>query len=681
MVLGYDDGLWHFSPRHTYAKLCSVISLFILATLGNLFLTAPASAQNASDNLVLADGPVSMKELSGDIAYFFDPRWEKTVSDMMGTDADKFRPLDREEPDFGYTKDKIWLKFKVKNTTEIEDEWRLHFRENFKQVIDVYVLREGGQIDHTLNLDRNSKFSERPISFPEMVAPVQFEPGETITVFIAYWSEGSSHLAFSLETSNSFSDIAIARMAKNFIYYGMMVILIIAAFLSMLILKHSVFPAYTAYAVSTLLFLMHADGVAFEYLWPSFPGFNSIASIVLGGALTTTSANYARVFLRTKIHNPVMDKALLAMVILIPLICLSATVLDPQPIKKILIPIAFLAMALCLLSGLVAARTRFREVRFYVLAWVGAVVSSLIMNLRYIAGITLTQDLVFDSIRVAMVFDAAMMGLAIADRFNQMRQARQQALQQSLNDAKRNLELNTRLQGLEQQYDLAAEIALSRDEEMRNTVHDIRQPLHALRLNVKNLIEKGQNPRRDGENIEETFSYLEQLISNQLQDSIEGGNIKEVPPELAPDSHLSVPKVLKSIHEMFLSDARHKNLDFKFMPSNHDANINPLVLMRIVTNLVSNAIKYTESGVIVLASRKKGSVLKIEVADTGIGMSQEQFEEAKQRQVRLGAASDSIDGNGYGLAIAENLAAENDLRIYLSNKGRKGTRIILEISS
>ena len=101
--------------------------------------------------------------------------------------------------------------------------------------------------------------------------------------------------------------------------------------------------------------------------------------------------------------------------------------------------------------------------------------------------------------------------------------------------------------------------------------------------------------------------------------------------------------------------------------------------MRIVTNLVSNAIKYTDQGEVGLSSTKTENTLKIEVHDTGPGMSQQQFERAKLREVRLNGNKDQKDGSGYGLAIVEKLAVENGLKIYLSPHRQNGTGIILEI--
>jgi len=649
--------------------------------LGYLLLCLPTTAF-ASENLILADGPVSTEDLVGHIDYYLDPDWTKTVADMAGTDRESFETVIRNEPDFGYTKDKIWLRMIVKNVTHDQTGWRMHFRENFKQIIDVYVQRENGMINHPLSLDMDTEFTERPVFFPEMVAPIEMTSSETVTIYVVYWSEGSSHLAFSLETVDSFASLAVGRQAKNFIYYGMMAILIIAAFFALLALRESVFLAYVAYALSTVLFLMHSDGLAFQYIWSSFPRFNSVASIATGGALSFFCAMYARVFLQTQLRHPVLDKFLIGFMTIVLSICLSAFFIDPQFIKKSMILLALFTVGLCTISGIVAGRTRFREVRFYILAWLGAVIASLIMNMRHIFGFDITQELEFDSIRIAMVFDASMMGLGIADRFNQLRRSRQKAMQKNLDDAERNLQLNSRLRELEEQYVLASELVQSRDEEMQNTVHDLRQPLHSLRLNVKNLIDKREQfDDDDGTNINETFAYLEDLIASHLQNTIKTKETLSENNVRNNNDLLTTPQVLKSIYEMFLPDAVEKGLSFRFVPTRHHVQIEPLVLMRIISNLVSNAIKYTPSGKILLGCRRRGDKFSIEVHDTGPGMTQEEFEKVLNRDVRLDRDKDRAEGQGYGLAIAKALSEKHGLKLYQDQTPKKGTIIILDIPS
>ena len=142
---------------------------------------------------------------------------------------------------------------------------------------------------------------------------------------------------------------------------------------------------------------------------------------------------------------------------------------------------------------------------------------------------------------------------------------------------------------------------------------------------------------------------------------------------------MGAQKILNSVHEMFLPDALEKGLEFKFIPSHHDTSVDALVLIRILNNLVSNAIKYTPSGKILMGSQRLQDHLRIGVHDTGIGMNAQEFETAKGRQVRLKEGLTQAEGEGLGLSIAAQLAEQNGYALYLMENRKTGTSLYLEI--
>jgi len=158
----------------------------------------------------------------------------------------------------------------------------------------------------------------------------------------------------------------------------MMLFLVLSAALACAITRRGVLAAYSAYALSGLLFLMHADGNAVQYLWPEFPVFNACASVLVGARSILFGASFARQFLQTAINHPVIDKLLLALMVLTIGMVAATSVIDARPVKKALVLLAPISILLFTFAGLNAARTRFREVRLYILAWGGAVVSSAI---------------------------------------------------------------------------------------------------------------------------------------------------------------------------------------------------------------------------------------------------------------------------------------------------------------
>jgi signal transduction histidine kinase len=346
---------------------------------------------------------------------------------------------------------------------------------------------------------------------------------------------------------------------------------------------------------------------------------------------------------------------------------------EPRLIKKTLILVVLFAVGLFTVAALLAARHRFKQVRFYVFTWLGATGSASLMALRHWAGIDVSQEFQYDSMRVVMIFDAVMLGLAIVDRFHQLREERQQALRASLEQAERNLDMNTRLRNLEARYELALETAGKHKQHIENTVHDIRQPLHALRLAVQGIMnDRKPSSEKSYSDVYESFGYLEALVSGHL-DELDAAPAEES----VKDMRLG--EILRSVHEMFLPDAEAKRLAFTYVPTSLATPIQPLALMRIFSNLVANAIKYTPSGRLLLGVRHLGNAIRVELHDTGLGLTAEEFELACKRGSRLDPALTVGDGEGYGLAIVVELARRHGYGLELLKRDTPGTSIGLTI--
>lgn len=677
MIVRYDDsdrggghpgGVSDIDIR-TSARIRKTLTALIYALTVFWAMSGPAT----SAEIVTLDGPVPSPALVGKIDYYLDEDWSRTVADMLGDDADRFTPLAEEVASFGYTKSMVWLRLRLRNVAENESRWILYFRENFKQVFEVYVAHADGRIETAIRQSVETGFDTRPIDYPELAAPFDLAAGAEATVLVRYWSEGASYLPVQIETPTSFSAISAARSAKNYLYYGMMLLLIAGALVALAIFRHAVFLAYICYSTSMLIFLAHADGVAFQHIWPGWPGFNSIASIVTGSGLIAFGAIYARIFLRTRELHPILDKLLLAVLAGVLAIDVSAFFLDNQAIKRLLVLVALAALLLFTAAGIVAARTRFKEVRFFVFAWAGAALSSLLMTARHWFDVDVSQDFQYDSMRIVMVFDATMMGLAIIDSYNQLRTSRQRALTVGLAQARQNLELSGRLQELERQFSLADELARSQGDALKDTIHDLRQPLNALRLRIHSILNDDTDPEDSRQDIQAAFEYLETLVNERLTGDA------PTPTPVAADDGVSLGQTLASIHQMFRPDAEAKGLELRLAPTAAEANVSPLALMRVVSNLVANAIKYTEQGGVLLGARHAGDAIRIEVHDTGPGLTAEEFERVQGRKIRLEEGARLAEGHGLGLAIARQIADEQGWSLTLCPRRKTGTGVILTL--
>jgi signal transduction histidine kinase len=686
MIIGDQDGFYfrhlHHSSRwivqlHHSLDVFPFFRIVICCIYACLTLVSDASAQSDARQASAVDLDVRVLSdaMVGKIVALRDPDGSLAAEAALDlARAGRFEPVVTRTPDFGFTHDKIWLYLNLNNPTSLSD-WRLRIRENFFQEFSVWHVTQDGTMQQIEFQDETTGFATRSIQWPELVAAFQQPPGTTGELLIRYRSGGSTEMEPSVFEAAAFAAWSDRMTARNFIYYGMLIFLIVAATITWGVTRRGIFIAYSSYAFFGLLFVMHADGNAFRYLWPDAPGFNSFATVPLGVGIVVFGANFARQFLQTADYHPVFDRILLGTIVFTLALGASSIVVDTQLVKKLLVLMAFFSVLLFLASGLNAARTRMREVRFFVIAWSGAVISSAIMTGRHWLGFEISEELQFNSMRIVFVLDAALMGLAILDRFNTLRRSRSRALEASLEQAERNLSLSQRLQTLEQRYAWAAELTRNREEQVADVIHDLRQPLHALRLKVQSLLQETQGPASDlavrNRDIDETFTFLEKLVTEELDGQARAlsGTVQ------ADDQVTELNAVLQAVTQMFADDAEKKGLVLRVGATDARVRVPAVAVMRVLSNLVSNAVRFTDQGwVSVDMTWLESGALRIEVADTGPGMSAAEFEAALPRAARLDKTG-AKEGSGLGLAIIAQTCAQHGLAFERLPPEETGTRL------
>ncbi len=657
---------------------------WLILVLLTALLTAPSNA--AGKNPLTLTGPADVETLGRHFEYTTDPNWQLKVADFAGLPGIVMQPLPGPVPDFGYTPARIWLQLPVVNGTIDTRDWRFFVHANFTQQIAIYKIAADGSVTTLLDLTEDTPFSARPIDYPQMVAPFDLAPGEAATLVVAYYSQGASRLTMSVETPDSFAARAHVSEAKSYAFYGMMLVMIALASVALAVLRQPVFAAYAGYLAFVFIYVAHADGMAFQRIWPDFPRFNSMASVVAGSAAMVFAGLFAISFLQTRRFHPTMHRVLLAVITGVVAINVILWATDPQLLKRLLVIMLSVCSLTFVTAGVVAARTRFREVRFYLFAWFAGLIPACLFTARYGFGFEPTFITTYDAIRLALLFDALMMGLAVFDRYNHLRQS---AMEETLAQSQRNLMLSQRLALLEESYQQVAANARQREESVKDTVHDLRQPMHALRLSLRQMLSSQADKATDAGQIESALGYMERLVAERLAD-VPGspasdrqqagpGNDMTADGEREPEP--GIHDVLRGVTDMFTAEAAAKGLALRLVLAAPNAEVAAYPLMRVVANLVSNAIKYTGQGRIVLALRRHGSGHSIEVHDSGPGLSGPLFAQALVRNQRLDRDLAAAEGTGLGLSVVKELADANNWRITSCEGRRTGTSIRIELSA
>jgi len=207
--------------------------------------------------------------------------------------------------------------------------------------------------------------------------------------------------------------------------------------------------------------------------------------------------------------------------------------------------------------------------------------------------------------------------------------------------------------------------------------HDILQPLNAARLYVTSLIERQEEDSEDAslvQNIDASLEAVEEIFTALLDISrLDTGAMK---PEM---TDFRISELLQRLEVEFAPLAREKGLDLIFMPSSLAVRSDRRLLRRLLQNLVSNAINYTPNGSVLVGCRRRGSQLRVEVYDTGIGIPH-----AKRRAVfkefhRLDQGARVARGVGLGLSIVERIARVLDCELALKSNVGRGSRFSVEV--
>jgi Na+/proline symporter/signal transduction histidine kinase len=183
--------------------------------------------------------------------------------------------------------------------------------------------------------------------------------------------------------------------------------------------------------------------------------------------------------------------------------------------------------------------------------------------------------------------------------------------------------------------------------------HDILQPLNAARLYVTSLVERqsGGEDSRLVENIDDSLEAIEEILGALLDISrLDAGAMT---PSI---SSFKIGDLMRSLEIEFAPSARAKGLELSFVSCSLPVKSDRSLLRRLLQNFISNAIKYTPQGRVLVGCRRHGQSLKICVYDTGVGIPIVKRGEIFKEFHRLEQGARIARGLGLGLSIVERLA-------------------------
>ncbi|MBZ0329483.1 PAS domain-containing protein [Halomonas sp. ANAO-440] len=211
---------------------------------------------------------------------------------------------------------------------------------------------------------------------------------------------------------------------------------------------------------------------------------------------------------------------------------------------------------------------------------------------------------------------------------------------------------------------------LSKTKFLAAVSHDLLQPLNAARLFVGALVEQEMSAtnleliQQVGHSLKDVETLLGTLVDISKLDA------GVITPEMAP---FAIRDLLDGLAREYRQVAASEGLAFHYVPSSAIVRSDISLMARVIRNLLSNAIRYTPGGHLLLGCRRRREGLEIQVLDTGCGIPDEERELIFQEFRRLQTASARDRGLGLGLSIVDKISRMLHQPVRVSSQIGRGT--------
>lgn len=222
----------------------------------------------------------------------------------------------------------------------------------------------------------------------------------------------------------------------------------------------------------------------------------------------------------------------------------------------------------------------------------------------------------------------------------------------------------------------AEELAESRSRFLAAASHDLRQPLQALNFflaALKNDIKNNNNQLLFSQ-LEKSADNMNQLLNSILDISKLDANTLQL-----DIKSFNLGKLLLSLQQQYQNQADKKSLALIVDIDDNFILCDEVLCSRVISNLLVNALLYTESGSVTIKQTVLASTIQLDIIDTGIGMSDEQQSKVFEEFYQVGNSErDRQKGLGLGLSIVKRLCELLNIYLSLQSEAGKGTHFTLE---
>lgn len=584
----------------------------------------------------------------------------------------------------GTTSGVVWIRFNVRNTGTHGGTWIMSLNRALVDPGEIFMVSDQGGRRHveTLLADSTRAYADSYREFGTLAGRFSLRPGETATLFARYRGGNWSGLIPSITTARTLQRAVTYDLVVTFAIIGGVLTLVLYTAVSFLLLDRQIVFLYAMAQSSLLAFYVHFCGFTTVYLWPLHPEAGRAVAPVTLFLSIAAMLQFARRFFDARSHLPGVDRLLLVLLVSASAAIVMAP-LDhfiPGFPRQLPLYLGYLVVVLgWFVLAPLALHATFRWDRDY---WPMAVSWSAMAG--FMLPIQLVWTGVVDSMPlnehvygVIVYVEAVFLALGIALRIRRMRRERMETERQLSASLAAELAATQRARRLAEEREWALADLAEKGQLALAAGHDTRQMISSLRHYAFSLERDSDVTRhsRVGPALTQIANSLDEVLATAISGSASGG-IGDRTVALEPLSPEQILDPLKLIHGGM---ALQKGLELRFRARRSVLVTDRVLVSRIVSNLLSNALKYTDHGRVLVACRPFRGGWRLQVFDSGHGIDQAALKELLDSSVPGMRFEPQTDGYGAGLHIARSLAARLGGTLDAGSIAGRGSRFELRL--
>jgi len=393
-------------------RFCTLLAACLILISG----LASANSPMADSGSVILQQASERVNISRDLSYFEDASAQYSIEEIIAqwpSIANFERP--QEAHNFGFTESPYWFHVRLQNRNGPSSDWVLEGMYSIIDQMDLYLVRENGEIEHYQAGD-SVVFSSRGRTHHNINFRFDLQQGKHADLYFRVETTGAVQMPLTLWTNEAFSASDHQERFVFGLYYGLLLCMAIFNLLIFLSIRDTNYLWYVSYIVFFGLLQFSINGLAFEHLWPEQPWWNNRAISFFIAMGMFSILGFARSFLLLKDNVPWLNRTMAGLMSLFPFMALAAVVYpDYSPVIRTTTSVASVSVLFILAGGLITLYQGFKPARYFMIAW-SALLSGMMLYTLKTFGLLPVNFLTEYAIQIGSAFEAILLSLAMAAR-------------------------------------------------------------------------------------------------------------------------------------------------------------------------------------------------------------------------------------------------------------------------